>query len=227
MMSTDRVFVAVAAIPLVGGIVYGAVTLVQWAITGDRPVWATSEFGVTVLTCVLALAAVVLLIVGIVAALRRLDPIWAHGGTITVDDHGVLTVYTKKLFREPESEAVVQLDDVAMLTWYIDMFDPAGVECLQFWDQDPELTMDIFGLMPQNRDARTLVEIPQLFLKSAPTAEARLRFELARRIDQGALLSNVDVQTWEPIGSKLPPLADGIRFEGRKVIREARREDEE
>lgn len=117
--------------------------------------------------------------------------------------------------------------NIAMLTWYIDMFDPAGVESLQFWDQDPELTMDIFGLMPQNSAARTLVEIPQLFLKSAPTAEARLRFELERRIDQGALLSNVDVQTWEPIGSKLPPLADGIRFEGRKVIREARREDEE
>lgn len=168
-----------------------------------------------------------LLVVAARAVLRRLDPVWAHGGTISVDDHGVLRVYTKKLFREPTSETAVQLDDVAMLTWYIDMFDPAGVECLQFWDQDPELTMDIFGLMPQNRAARTLVEIPQRFLKSAPTAEARLRFELERRIDQGALLSNVDVQTWEPIGSKLPPLADGIRFEGRKVIREARREDEE
>lgn len=206
---------------------YAATSLILWAMTGDRPTWFNPDLPMVILAGAGAVIAAVLMSVILVAALRRMDPVWARGGTISVDDHGVLSVYTKKLFREPEVEATVHLDQVAVLTWHIDLFDPAGVESLQFWDQDPELTMDIFGLMPQNRDARTLIEIPQAFLTSAPTAEARLRFELARRIEQGVLLSNVDVQTWEPIGSKLPPLADGIRFEGRMVIREARREDEE
>lgn len=205
-------------------ILMAAVTLVclvtTWTIVAEHP-----DALPVVLWGLAAGLAAALLMVAARAVLRRLDPVWAHGGTISVDDHGVLTVYTKKLFRDPVKEATAQLDQVAMLTWHVDMFDPAAVELIQFWDQDPELTMEIFGLMPQNKAAITLIEIPRLFLESAPTAEARLRFELERRIDQGILLTNVDIHTWEPIMSKLPPLADGIRFGGRKVIREARRED--
>lgn len=227
MTTTEQTIWATAGGVAALAAISAVVSFVLGAMTGDRPAWFDSDLPVVILAVAGGVIAAVLMAVILVAVLRRLDPIWANGGTISVDDRGTIILYTKKLFREPVEESTVQLDQVAMLTWYIDMFDPAGVEYLQFWDQDPELTMDIFGLMPQNRAASTLVEIPQRFLQSAPTTEARLRFELEQRIEQGTLLSNVDVQTWTPIGNKLPPLADGIRFEGRKVIREARREDEE
>ena len=86
--------------------------------------------------------------------------------------------------------------------------------------------MDILGLMPTTPDIAPLTEISRSLITASPTAEARLRLELNRRITSGTLESNIDVATWEPIGEKLPPLAPGVSFEGRNVVRRPLHDEE-
>lgn len=138
--------------------------------------------------------------------------------TLVVDDEGRVSSHRSRRRGDPEVEQLVNLDDVAMVTWYIDIFDPSGTQFIQFWDRDPQLRMDILGLMPTAIGVTPLAEIALPLIEASPAAEERLRLELSRRIASGALDSNLDVETWKPVDERLPPLAPGVSFEGRNVI---------
>lgn len=163
--------------------------------------------------------AAVLLLLLVIAAGALLLRLTRSKATLVVDDSGQISIHRSKRRGDPEVEELVNLDQVAMVTWYIDLFDPSGTEFIQFWDRDPQLRMDILGLMPTTPDIAPLTEISRSLITASPTAEARLRLEFNRRITAGTLESNIDVATWEPIGEKLPPLAPGVSFEGRNVVR--------
>jgi len=156
-----------------------------------------------------------LVVVGGVLVLRATRP----KATLVVDDSGRISVHRNNRRGDPEVKELVALDQVAAITWYIDLFDPSGTELLQFWDRNPQLRMDLLGIMPSEPGVVPLAEIPRALIAASPSAELRLRIELSQRIESGAIYSNVDVATWEPIGEKLPPLAPGASFEGRNVIR--------
>ena len=163
-------------------------------------------------------AAVLILLLVIVAGallLRRTRP----KATLVVDDSGQISIHRSKRRGDPEVEELVHLEQVAMVTWYIDLFDPSGTEFIQFWDRDPQLRMDILGLTPTMPGIVPLAEISRALITASPTAETRLRHELNRRISSGTLESNIDIATWEPVGEKLPPMAPGVSFEGRNVVR--------
>lgn len=146
--------------------------------------------------------------------------------TLIIDDSGQISLHRSRRHRNPEVEKLVNLDQVAMVTWYIDLFDRTGTEYIQFWDRDPQLRMDILGLMPTEPGIVPLAEISRSLVAASPSAEVRLRLELSRRITSGALDSNIDVATWEPIAEKLPPLAPGVSFEGRNVVRRPTTDEE-
>ena len=163
--------------------------------------------------------ATVLILLLVIAAGALLLRLTRPKATLVVDDSGQISIHRSKHRGDPEVEELVSLDQVAMVTWYIDLFDPSGTAFIQFWDRDPQLRMDILGLTPTTPDIAPLAEISRTFITASPTAEARLRLELNRRITAGTLESNIDVATWEPIGEKLPPMAPGVSFEGRNVVR--------
>lgn len=150
--------------------------------------------------------------------LQHVDPIWAAGGAIAVDDDHNLTLSTKRFLRGAEPITTVSLDQVTVATWYISPFSRSGTLSIQLWDHDPKVIFGIFGLMPQS-GAKPLAEISTRILDASPTATARLQHYLERRIDASTLDCNFTPQDFEPIPERLPPLEPGITFsaDGREI----------
>lgn len=150
--------------------------------------------------------------------MRRVDPVWAAGGAIAIDDHYQLTLSRKRFLRAAAPSGVVSLDEVTAATWYTDLFDRSGTSSIELWDHDPQLVFGILGLTPKS-GSTPLVSISTEILDGSPTATARLQHYLEHRIEAGTLDCNFSLHDFQPIPELQPPLDHGITFgsDGREI----------
>lgn len=195
-VSTSTVILIMSTVLLVGfGLMIGI--SVSTTLLGYPKTFIGSAFGYAVLS-VLGLVALTSIVVNLVMRLLRAKE------TLIVDDSGWVSIRRSTRCGVPKVREPLDLDEVAYVTWDVGLFAPSGTEAILFWDRDP-----LLWRVP-------LAEIPRSLISASPTAEMRLRLELARRIAAGTLHSSIDVATWEPLGEKLPDTRAWISLEGRR-----------
>lgn len=101
----------------------------------------------------------------------------------------------------------IDLDQVAHLVWeHEPPFSVAPREYIGFYDQDPQLEMTIVGSTPTNESAQQIGTLGMEYLRG------EIREELQRRVDNGSLITTLDLRNGEPLPGQLPPLQAGTEF---------------
>lgn len=133
----------------------------------------------------------------------------------TIHD-GVLREYEKSIFKRERIVQEIELTAVAWVTWDVDeimqtMLGSVSIEYVVLHDDDPQLELTVFGFSPTNESARVLGRLAVGVLQRAAGSE-EVRSALKARLDAGVLTTAVDLDTWEPLRDRLPPLATGTSF---------------
>ncbi|KQO98376.1 hypothetical protein [Leifsonia sp. Leaf264] len=112
----------------------------------------------------------------------------------------------------------VPLPEVRYATWSISIFSRVAPHYLQFWDRDPGMEMGFLGTDATNKDANLFAKIDLDDLNLYPTVKQDVIQYLTQRSEQGMFSANVNLETAAPLTENLPPLATGVRFEGKNVV---------
>jgi hypothetical protein len=167
---------------------------------------------------VLAIFVAIAVIITVVALI--VDSIYKNKTTL-VSSGTTFKWQNKRTNRLTKKVRVTTLDEfdvaeVTHITWHISPFSANETLRMTFWKGDPDLEW-LFDFISRNKDAVELGEVRCPDLKASPEAHAALAAFLLPKIDNGEIISTVDVLALEALPDTEPPLPD-CRQEGKSIV---------